>query len=966
MARDLKVVVAKKTAPSLYRLRTLNLVRKMTSGLPCTRHLSLATIVAAMLFFTSALLAQSALHTSKRADFATGDKEFTFQDTLFVKVVFPGADYLAVEKSKYELKAENSEEDEELEGSLINNFDGTYTQAIPLSGLNRLYAAWELKVEVEDEFDREFEARAELTIRTDIKLTGDEVSFSGIISDVTSSALHIPAQTFLVDDETQVLDKDNNKRLDHTRLKPGWGVKVLAEKLQSGELKAKKIEVISKPGETEVEFDARINELNSEIINVGGAVFYLTDELEVKDMDGREGSIDLLRAGMLVKIEGTWEDGRLIARDIHIRNKHYAEQDINISGNLVQFEGDGSLPDTLWIRETAYLVDANSRFYGFSGEQLEFSALRSGETVEMLGRTHAEGLSSVVSLKRTRKFISEVVVSGKISEIADTHFWLNNMVRIQRDALTLVYDSVFSFVDATALRAGQAVEVYADERNSVLFARKVLINDETPELITLKDVITEIGSASLVVADILFLVSDETQIFDRHGRPTSFDQLEVRNSVLITGQKIDGEYHALHIELRGTDADELIWSGVVDELSGSVIRVSGKSFTRTPATEFVSPSAGVHVMDTDFIPGTMVMVTAERGENTLYARRVEMRSSLDEELVIDGEIGQVAGDQIMVFGQPVVLSTTTALIDVDGRPLSQTELVAGVPVRIRGRRVEEETVYGWRVQRLAASPDTVTVTGPVTINTSGSFAKIGRLRFFLSEAIAIRNSAGQPIRLGDIATGTVVTISAVNVSNNLVAHAIHLLDRIVLTGRVEDVTSNGLTVAGENFTFAGDILVLDTSGKPADLNSVQKGFEVRVTADQHAGFPGTAQRIRVIRDDVITSVRDGISDAPGDVLPQYIVLSQSYPNPVTTSRLHSAGTRIRFTLSQPAEVTLRVFNILGQEVATLLQNRRVGPGGHEMSWNGLDRSGRLAGPGVYFFHMQAGGKTAVQRFIILR
>jgi hypothetical protein len=80
-------------------------------------------------------------------------------------------------------------------------------------------------------------------------------------------------------------------------------------------------------------------------------------------------------------------------------------------------------------------------------------------------------------------------------------------------------------------------------------------------------------------------------------------------------------------------------------------------------------------------------------------------------------------------------------------------------------------------------------------------------------------------------------------------------------------------------------------------------------------------------------------------------LVQNYPNPF------NLATAIGFSLLDVGNVTLKVYNTLGQEVATLLNNETMEEGEHEITFdaNGLSN-------GIYFYRLQAGSYTATKNF----
>ncbi len=83
-------------------------------------------------------------------------------------------------------------------------------------------------------------------------------------------------------------------------------------------------------------------------------------------------------------------------------------------------------------------------------------------------------------------------------------------------------------------------------------------------------------------------------------------------------------------------------------------------------------------------------------------------------------------------------------------------------------------------------------------------------------------------------------------------------------------------------------------------------------------------------------------------------LEQNYPNPFNPS------TTIRFVLSRPSFVTLKVYNTLGQEIASLV-SENLAEGKYEVNWNA---SGLASG--VYLYRFQAGEFVETKKLTVLR
>jgi uncharacterized delta-60 repeat protein len=83
-------------------------------------------------------------------------------------------------------------------------------------------------------------------------------------------------------------------------------------------------------------------------------------------------------------------------------------------------------------------------------------------------------------------------------------------------------------------------------------------------------------------------------------------------------------------------------------------------------------------------------------------------------------------------------------------------------------------------------------------------------------------------------------------------------------------------------------------------------------------------------------------------------LEQNYPNPF------NPATTFRFSLSRPSFITLRIYNLLGEEVETLVSGHKLA-GEYEIRWNSKE-----APAGIYYYELRAGTYTERKRFVLLR
>ena len=103
----------------------------------------------------------------------------------------------------------------------------------------------------------------------------------------------------------------------------------------------------------------------------------------------------------------------------------------------------------------------------------------------------------------------------------------------------------------------------------------------------------------------------------------------------------------------------------------------------------------------------------------------------------------------------------------------------------------------------------------------------------------------------------------------------------------------------------------------------------------------------------------GISDQPALDLPKSFALLPNYPNPFNPE------TYIEYTLPADCQVTLAVYNILGQKVRTLI-NEHQSAGIKSVRWDGKDDSGNQVSAGVYFYSIKADNFTQTKKMVLLK
>ena len=94
-------------------------------------------------------------------------------------------------------------------------------------------------------------------------------------------------------------------------------------------------------------------------------------------------------------------------------------------------------------------------------------------------------------------------------------------------------------------------------------------------------------------------------------------------------------------------------------------------------------------------------------------------------------------------------------------------------------------------------------------------------------------------------------------------------------------------------------------------------------------------------------------------IPRLFSLDQNFPNPF------NANTTIRFSLPAPSYVEIKVYSIIGREIATLVGDQKSA-GTHIVEWNGKNGSGEHVPSGLYLYRIKAGNNEKTNKMLLIK
>ncbi|MFQ5499211.1 MAG: C25 family cysteine peptidase [Candidatus Zixiibacteriota bacterium] len=169
------------------------------------------------------------------------------------------------------------------------------------------------------------------------------------------------------------------------------------------------------------------------------------------------------------------------------------------------------------------------------------------------------------------------------------------------------------------------------------------------------------------------------------------------------------------------------------------------------------------------------------------------------------------------------------------------------------------------------------------------------------------------------------------------------------------VTTGGHPADGCQLTVSGPDGVYERLTCDADGHAlVTAVMDYDKTYTIAAARPGATVTLQEFSPAIVTAV-----DSEDELLPSTTALGQNYPNPFNPSTI------IAFDLPKRTAVTLTVYNVMGQQVASLVDN--IMPAGrHTVKWDATTESGSHAASGVYLYRLQADQSSQVRKMILLR
>ena len=310
--------------------------------------------------------------------------------------------------------------------------------------------------------------------------------------------------------------------------------------------------------------------------------------------------------------------------------------------------------------------------------------------------------------------------------------------------------------------------------------------------------------------------------------------------------------------------------------------------------------------------------------------RVEIR----KKNTIDGDV--ICGEDVKLYDDATVTGTVTENAAVDVVP------IPSIPAFSYGEDNIEVPKNGW-LELPSGNYKNVKVQQNASLLFSSGTYNLKRLDMNNNSKLEVTIVGSEAVTINidnnlDINNDVVMNVidgASENVTFNVGGNGVHIRDRSVWFGSI--IAPDAKVKLQKETFFKGTICA-----RQIELHR-------RVIVMHHSS---TAPLPKVLAEN------EGENLELGE-LPTQFELSQNYPNPFNPT------TNIRFSIPQAGMVTLKVYNIRGRLVKTLV-NGFTNSGYHQVDWNGTDENSVKVASGIYFYHLLTKDSQKAKKMVLLQ
>jgi len=627
----------------------------------------------------------------------------------------------------------------------------------------------------------------------------------------------------------------------------------------------------------------------------------------------------------------------------------FAIHDLEVTGNITEL---GS--DYLVVQGNTIYVDGSTEFRGPSNSTVTFSYFQLNDLVEVQADNNGNGtfLASRVKSGDGLNNENEVELTGYVTEVGTVSFVVNGST-FYVDANTEYRGrngNTFSFEQ---IAVGLLLEVKAElQTNGDLLAIRVKTEDDHNQHngeLEITALIDNKTANSIVLGQYEFFVDAQTVILNHDRMPIYFSDLNIGDRVEVKAYKqLDSSYLAVRIKLEDMPENEIEFTAQIESILGSDVTINGITFVTDSNTVFLDDNR-MPVTISSLVVGMWVEVKGfKKQDGSYYASRIQIEDFVRNEIELKGNITELTEVSLVVGGITFSVDSTTQVLDHLNNPISYSSLLLGQLVEVKGTKTGTSTAKALRI-KIEGNED-IEIFGRVTaINTNS--IELNGLVVFVNENTVYLNHANQTIGFSDLIVDQFVEVKMIrDVDSTLLALRIKIEDGMnfsKVSGFSGIVNGSAIQLPTGNYVINNETIVIDNNYNVINASQLISGQQVIVWAAVDASSNKTALQIQ-------SKLSSPTSVEESPVTVDMFVLEQNYPNPFNPS------TTISFSIQTDQFVTLKVFNAIGEEMTTLI-NENLTRGTHNINFNADGLSS-----GFYIYRLESGNQVQVRKMMLLK
>ena len=777
-----------------------------------------------------------------------------------------------------------------------------------------------------------------------IKADGN-VEVTGSIQVKTDSSITVSNMEFLVTSSTEITSHMNGN-ITFDSLKVGSFVKVEGESGTSGTLVASKIRLMTSL--INLELHGEITAVTTNSITVEGNEVFVDSNTVIFTQFHAALSFADLKIGDSVIVKANQSTGGVLTAVAIIVRTENSNQEIELEGKIQVITGN-----SIKVHDVEFFVDSTTIILSHDRGILLFSDLNVGDDVEVRGFLQSDStyLALFIRVEDEEFERKELEVEGTITAIDSVSITVNT-ITFKVDSSTVIYAHEGAVLSFSELKIGDMVEVKAVLlSDSTYKAVRIKLENEEPENeLEIAGLIDAVNSDNILVGGYQIYVNSQTKIYNQFKQSLLFTDLTVGTFVVVKANLQGNVYYASLIKVRNNNSAKLHVTGAIEVLNGSSITVKGIVFLTDQNTEFLDNNRNT-ITYADLKVGQIVTINAVvQNGNQYYTLRVKVKNFWRPTVIVEGTIELLTSNSITVMGKTFAVDSSTLVVGHGTGVITFANLTLGLMVEVKGS-LNTNGVLTAKLIKVHPENE-FEVYGKID-SLSGTQFVVAGLTIMTDVNTIYYDEFDNEVTFDSLKVDQFVEVKYVKtILNENLAVKVEIEkdpQTVQFNGVVTAISSNNIQLSIPSFSLSSNTVFISSVYVPVQSSSIEVGQSITIWADQDQNGNLKATQVQKISGSVT-----GVNNGSNNSLPIAYELKQNYPNPFNPS------TDITFTLVKQENVSLVVYNIIGQEVVTLVSGT-MSAGSHIVKFNAVNLTS-----GVYLYRLKAGNFVSVKKMILLK